>query len=238
MKRKTFSELNVQLLSIDDLYSLVKSTGDRVMIVFKTLPYYNLNELLISMVESNEKMGLHANIQARCDLTDQLIEMNIARILSFEEIKKEINFYLKHTESTHQEAALILQEFFEPFRKAHNDYSNSRSEIYYEIIMKYRSSPYLIDAVSILGFEMVFTNLESMNAHYDSIHKIRSSEISKHEFSGNNLKPDVLNFYLEFCNTIEQLANNTSFPEIISLFNIMDELRKTYPVMLEKRNIF
>jgi len=42
------------------------------------------------------------------------------------------------------------------------------------------------------------------------------------------LKPTAVASYIQFCTAIEQAANLTPNPEIIALFNQLDDLRKKY----------
>src|ERR1035437_7210507 len=187
MKRKTFTKLKANLLTIDDLYSLVKTTCERT-IILSSLYYDNLYKQYVEMRANNEKMCLQASIPARNELTEQLNEMNVARNVCFESIKREIYFNLNHRNKPGRLAAHELHHFFEPYWKSPIENPNIQSEIFHNRLTKYLASPDLMANVSILGLEMLLSNLESTNSRYDSLVKARSMEIDARGLMGKELK--------------------------------------------------
>ena len=231
MKKKMFSELNPALLAIDDLYHLVKSTCKGAQVV-TTLFYNHLIRLYKQMEAYNEKMGLQVNIPSRNDLADQLHEMNMAINLSFDEIKREIYSHLHHTDHLQKSAAKVLNRFMMPYWNSLRLNSTYHKEICREIISKYQLSPELMSSVSVLGIEILFSNLETMERYFDSLYSARIKEINEREMLGIALKPMVIKSYLEFCREVEEIVNFVTYPEIFTLFAQMDELRKKYSLKL------
>ncbi|MDP4238247.1 MAG: DUF6261 family protein [Bacteroidota bacterium] len=226
MKKTTFSMPDIGLLTIDDLYFLVKSACDKALLVSRLFDD-TTTMLLTQLQENNEQMGLQANIPSRHDQTNQLIELNIARGLCVEEIKREIHIFLKCRDDKKKEAARELQQFLEPYWKFHYENLNSQSVFYFEVITKYQESPVLTDAASLLGIEMIFSNLESMNSSYDFLYKLRMSEMNEWKITGSDLKLQVTENYQAFCTVLKMMANSELHPEFISLLNDLHELHKS-----------
>ncbi len=232
MKKKTLSTLNVNLLTIDDLYSLIKITCEKTIIV-SSLYYDNLYKLYVDMRSNNEMMCILAGIPSRSELTDQLNEMNMARIACIDELKREIDFNLIHSSRSGRIAARALHRFFEPYWNTSSEKTNIQSEIYHDLLTKYLDSPDVLGNVTEMGLDMLLSNLESTNSRYDMLMKARMMEIEIRELSGKDMKPLVVKNYIDFCQAVEDIVNFAISDDIIFLFNKIDEVRKTYPILIE-----
>ena len=109
---------------------------------------------------------------------------------------------------------------------------NTETDILVEILNKYKAAPDLQTAAKTLDIVGLFTALKEKNtAFYTAYHDRLTENSGRGKTSGSLLKPAVVASYIQFSSAVEQAANLTPNPEIIVLFNKMDDLRKKYHLL-------
>jgi hypothetical protein len=227
MNKFELLSLNAAGLAINNAYSLFKTTIE-ISIPFQ--PYLGAieNATLAQFVTDNDHFGKQMNKSQKSDKTNNMNLLDKERIGFWREVKHIESLYLKSPDANKKSVALVLSSFIDSYKDAESLPFNSRSGIFSEIMLKYRSKPELVQAATMLGADSSFAMLEAKNIACDALYKARNDEYAKAEASGTSLKPAAVASYNQFCTAIEQAANFTPTLEIILLFNNLNELRKKY----------
>jgi hypothetical protein len=231
MSNFLFSVLYVAKLTINNAFSLFKTTielGRAIEPQLTPVLIAALNQLAID----NEKFGKEINKMQKSGLTDDLKLLDKERDSLYAEIKRVLNSYLKSSEANKQAAAKLLQLFLTPYLDAAVLPLNTETDILVEILNKYKAAPDLQTAAKTLDIVGLFTALKEKNtAFYTAYHDRLTENSGRGKTSGSLLKPAVVASYIQFSSAVEQAANLTPNPEIIVLFNKMDDLRKKYHLL-------
>lgn len=237
MKKLMFSALYVFRLSIDNVLGLVKSTINLAVAVKDELSDLNkaiLNQLIANnllfepMVKNPRKNGF----------TERVNLANTDRKERFTEIKRIVKLHLKGRDAKRKAAAKTLDFFFSTYWGMINEPMNSVTGVMSGMFEKYNANNEVKAAASTIAVDTLITEFEMSNQAFDLIYNQRLANDAAHELSASEQKSTVCESYSEFCNAIEQAANFTPNESLLTLFNKMNELRKTYhmlePVTKEK----
>lgn len=231
MSNFLFSVLYVAKLTINNAFSLFKTSIELARAIEPQLSpilVAALNQLTID----NEKFGKEINKIQKSGLTDDLKLLDKERDDLYGEIKRVINSYLKSSDANKKAAAKSLQLFLTPYWDAAALPFNTETDILVEILTKYKAAIDLQMAAQPLDIVRLFTALEEKNSAYYALYQSRLTERSgRGKTSGSSLKPAAVASYIQFCTALEQAVNLTPNPETITLFNKLDDLRKTYHLL-------
>jgi len=227
MSNLSFSSLHVNNLTINNAFSLFKSSVDFAIPVKSYLGEI-VNAALTKLMTDNENFGQQINKNQKSGLTDDLLPLDKDRDSTQAEINRTVSFYEKGSDEVKKAFALKLKLFLTLYWNAASLPLNTQTGVISEMLGKYKANQELIAAAHALGIDTLFTALETKNNAFDVVYKSRNSEVSGRETSGSSLKPAAIASYNQFCTAIEQAANLTPNENILALFNNLDTLRKKY----------
>ncbi len=237
MKKLAFSAVYVIRLSIDNVLGLIKSTINLAVAVKDDLGELSVATLNL-LIANNllfEPMVKNARKSA---FTDRVNLANTNRKERFAEIKRIVKLHLKGRDATRKAAAKTLDYFFSTYWGMINEPMNTVTGIVSGILEKYNADSDIQAAAVTLALDMLITEFEASNKAFDLVYNQRLADDAAHELSASQQKTSVCDAYNEFCSAIEQAANYTPNESVLTLFNKMNELRKTYhtlePVAKEK----
>jgi hypothetical protein len=227
MSNLSFSSLHVNNLSINNTYSLIKSSID-ISIPVKTELGEMLNAVLAKLIADNENFGHQINKNQKSGLTDALEPLDKERDDLQADTNRTITFFLKSADAAKKAAAHTLKLFLTPYWNAARLPLNTQTDVTAEMLAKYKANPNLLAAAQALGMLEQFASIEVKNKAFDTLYKSRNEELAGRQTSGSSLKPAAVASYIQYCTALEQAANFTPNAAIITLFNNMDMLRKKY----------
>jgi len=225
MSKLLFSTLHVNNLTINNVFSLIKSSVD-ISIPIQSYLGEIVSVALTKMMADNEKFGEQINKNQKSGLTDDLKPLDKDRDDVQYEINRDIIYHLKGSDEGKKAAAQTLKLFLTPNWNAAKLPLNTQTGVVSEMLGKYKTSPALIAAAQILGIDAKFTQLEVKNNAFDAVYKNRNDEAPNHQTSGSSLKPQTIESYNTFCTTLEQAVNLTPNDQILALFYKLDDYRK------------
>lgn len=230
MSNLSFSSLHVNNLSINNTFSLIKSSVD-IAIPVKTYLGEIVNAALTKVIADNESFGLQTNKNQKSELTDDLKPLDKDRDATGAEINRTVTFYFKGSDDTKKAAAQKLKSFLTPYWDAASLPLNTQTGVLSEMLGKYNANAELKAAALTLGIDGLFTALETKNNAFDAVYKSRNDEVSGREISGSSLKPAAIASYNQYITAVEQTANLMPNDTILALFNNLDTLRKKYRLL-------
>jgi hypothetical protein len=237
MEKLTFIALYVTRLAIDNILGLIKSTIKLALAVKDDLgdiPLATLNQL----IANNELFEPTVNNPRKSEFTDLVNLANNDRKERFGEIKRNVKLHLKGRDAGKKAAAKKLDFFLSSYWDLLNEPMNTFTGLIKSMFEKYKDNIEIQAAAKLIGIDAFLDGFETSNNDFDVIYNQRLANDAAHELSASGQKRDVCNSYTEFCNAIEQAVNFTPNESIHTLFNKMNELRKTYhalePVEKEK----
>lgn len=227
MSNYTFNSVYAFKLSVDDLYGLIKSTISNAVPV-KTQLGDPEKAALSQLIADNAKFQPMVKNPRKVELTDMLVMLNDERKEIFSEIKRIIKLHLLGRDARKRTAAQILVLFFQSYWGIMNEPMNSITDILRGMFAKYKADNELNAAAVTAGIDILFTEFETCNNDFDDIYVQRAAIEAAHELSASEQKTIVSKSYSQFCNVVEQTVNYAPNEDILSLFNNMNDLRKTY----------
>lgn len=227
MSKFLFSSLHVNNQTINNVFSLVKSSVD-ISIPVQSFLGEMVNVALAKLMADNEKFGEQINKNQKSGLTDELIPLDKDRDDVQYEINRDITYHLKGSDVGKKAAAQTLKLFQTPYWNTPTLPLNTQTGVVFEMVGKYKASRMLIAAARELGIDAKYGLLEVRNNAFDAKYKSRNDEAPDHQTSGSSLKPAVVDSYTTFCTAMEQAVNLTPNDQNIALFYKLDELRKKY----------
>ena len=230
MSKLSFSPLHVNGMTIDNVFSLIKTSVD-IAILVRTNLGEMLDAALTQLIADNESFGQQINKNQRSELTDNLKPLDKDRDATQAEINRAVTFYSKGSDETKKAAAQKLKLFLTPYWDAASLPLNTQTGVLSKMIDKYKISPELMAAAKVIGIDELFTALETKNNAFDAVYKGRNDEVSGRETSGSSLKPAAVASYNSFCTVLEQAVNLMPNDTNVALFNHLDLLRKKYHAM-------
>lgn len=230
MENLSFSPLHVNNLSINNTYSLIKSSVD-IAIPVKSALGDMINAALTKLMAANENFGQQINKNQKSELTDDLKPLDKDRDATGAEVNRTVTFYFKGSDETKKAAAQKLKSFLTPYWNAASLPLNTQTAVWSEMLGKYTANADLKAAALTLGIDGTFATLETKNNAFDAVYKSRNEEISSREMSGSSLKPAAISSYTQFVTVVEQTANLMPNETVIALFNNLDTLRKKHHLL-------
>lgn len=227
MSKFLFSSLYVNNQTINNVFSLVKSSAD-ISIPVQSYLGEMVNVALAKLMVDNEKFGEQINKNQKSGLTDDMKPLDKERDDVQYEINRDITYHLKGSDLGKKAAAQTLKLFMTPYWNAAKLPLNTQTGIVYEMLGKYKASPILVAAARELGMDAKYLLLEVKNNAFDAKYKDRNDEAPNRQTSGSSLKPAVVDSYNTFCTAMEQAVSLTPNDQNIALFYKLDELRKKY----------
>jgi len=231
MNNYTFNSVYAFKLSIDNLSGLIKST-----ISFATAVKTQLGDpekaALSQLIAENAKFQPMVKNPRKIELTDILVLLNDERKERFSEIKRTIKLHLLGRDARKRKAAQTLVVFFQSYWGVMNEPMNTITGTLNEMFAKYKADNELKEAAVVAGFDILLSEFETCNNDFNDIYIQRAAIEAAHELSASEQKSIVSKSYSQFCNVIEQAVNYAPNEDILSLFNNMNDLRKTYAVSI------
>ncbi len=227
METKKFSIVNVHNLKIDDLFALYKSTIGYADPVSETMGAL-LNAVLGKFKADTYAMELQMNKATKNVLTPQLLEMKADRTDRDAEIKRNVTTALKGRNAEKKSAAEHLKVFLDPYWEIYRKPVNTQTMLYYDMLAKFDESELLQASATTIGISDMFEGLSISNNAFDEVYQIRLTQESAEGPSATSLRSAATDSYSQFCTALEQTVNFLPTEVALTLFNQLDELRKTY----------
>ena len=231
MSNLSFSSLNVNNLTINNLFSLIKSSVDYANPANNNLGPI-ANAALVKLTADYESFGLQINKDQKSTLTAELVPLDKDRDDTQANINRTVTFYEKGNDESKKSLAIKLKSFLKPYWNAASLPLNTQTGVIADMLVKYKANPELRSAVTVLGMDTSFTALETQNNAFDAVYTRRNNESSARITTGSDLKPTAVESYIQFCTAVEQAANFTPNDSILALFHNLETLRKKYHAML------
>lgn len=236
MQTKEFTTVYVSNLTIDDLYSLNKSTigcANPVKESIGEMPRLTLGQLETATIAMGEQM----NKASKSVLTAQLVEMDIDSDDRFAEIKRNVVTAVKGRDAAKKAAGESFQIFLNPYWDNNTKPMNTQIGVLKELFDKYNASANLKTQAATLGISEMMTDLETANSAMGALYQTRNEQGAAVEGpSASSLRAAAAKSYQQFCTAVEQAVNFTSSEILTNLFNEMDKLRKTYASLAKRKD--
>lgn len=235
METKKFTTVYVRNLTIDDLYSLNKSTIEYALPVTESIG--EMPRLtLAGLNAANNAMGEQMNKASKSVLTAQLTELDIDSDDRFAEVKRNVVTAVKGRDGEKKAAGESFQIFLSPYWDNNTKPMNTQIGVLKELFVKYNASATLKAQAATLGISEMMTGLETANTAMGAVYQTRNEQGAAVEGpSASSLRAAAANSYEQFCTAVEQAVNFTPSEILITLFNEMDQLRVTYASLAKRR---
>ena len=235
MQTREFSVVHLNHLTIDDLYSLNKSTIGCANPVKDSIG--EMPRLTLARLETaNIAMGEQMNKASKSVLTAQLGEMDIDSDDRFAEIKRNVVTAVKGRDAAKRAAGESFQIFLSPYWDNNTKPLNTQIGVLNELFGKYNASANLKAQAATLGISEMMTGLETTNTAMGALYQTRNEQGAAVEGpSASSLRAAAAKSYEQFCTAMEQAVNFTPSEILITLFNEMDKLRKTYASLAKRK---
>lgn len=227
METKIFTIVNVHNLKIDDLFALYKSTIGYADPVSESMGVL-LNAILAKFKADNYAMELMMNKATKNVLTPQLLELKAERTDRDAEIKRNVTTALKGRNAEKKAAAQHLKVFLDPYWNIFKKPVNTQTMLYYDMLNKFEENELLKTSASTIGISDMFEGLSISNNAFDEVYQIRLTQESADGPSATSLRAAATESYNQFCIALEQIVTYLPTEVALTLFNQLDELRKTY----------
>lgn len=235
MQTREFSVVHLNHLTIDDLYSLNKST-----IEYANPVRDNIGEMpqltLARLEDDNAAMRDQMNKSSKSVLTAQLTELDLDSDDRFAEIKRNVVTAVKGRNAEKKAAGESFQIFLSPYWDNNTKPLNTQIGVFNELFGKYKANGTLIGQADILGISDMMTGLEATNTEMGALYQTRNEQGAAVEGpSASSLRAAAAKSYEQFCTAVEQAVNFTPTEILVTLFNEMDTLRKTYASLAKRK---
>lgn len=235
MQTREFSVVHLNHLTIDDLYSLNQATigcANPVKDSISEMPRLTLVQLEANNTAMREQM----NKASKSVLTAQLAEMDVDCDDRFAEIKRNVVTAVKGRDAAKKDAGESFQIFLSPYWDNNTKAMNTQIGVLKELFGKYNASANLKAQAATLGITVMMIGLETANTAMDALYQTRNEQGAAVEGpSASSLRTAAAKSYEQFCTAVEQAVNFTSSEILITLFNEMDKLRKTYASLAKRK---
>jgi flagellar biosynthesis chaperone FliJ len=234
MQTKEFSPVHLNHLSIDDLFSLSKSTIEVASPVRDSIG--ELPSAILAQLETdNNAMGVQLKKSAKSGLTPQVTELDIDCDDRLSEVKRNVSTNLLGRNPEKKAAAEALKIFLNPYWDTDTKPLNTQISLTKEMFAKFNANETLKAHAATIGITDMMTGLETANAELSALYQTRNEQVSAVDGpSASSLKSATAKSYDHFCTAVEQAANYTPSDVLTTLFNQMDELRKKYARLVHK----
>ncbi|HZL11447.1 MAG TPA: DUF6261 family protein [Prolixibacteraceae bacterium] len=236
MKTKEFRPVHLNHLSIDNLFSLSKSTIEYASPLRESigeLPKVTLNQL----ETDNKAMGMQMNKALKSSLTQQVSELDLECDDRFAEIKRNVSTNLQGRDPEKKAAAGELKIFLTPYWDSDSKPLNTQTSLTTEMLGKIKASETLKAHAATIDITGMMAGLETANTALSTLYQNRNEQSAALEGpSATSLRSATVKSYEQFCTALEQAVNYTPSDILNGLFNQIDELRKAYARLIHKKD--
>jgi hypothetical protein len=141
----------------------------------------------------------------------------------------------KSSDPVKNNAGKTLLHFLTPYWDTEKQALNTETALIQELNGRYSNDQTLLNSASIIGITVLWNEMNETNNSFDTLYDERNAELSAKEESAGKLKAEVVKNYNNFCTLVEQSVNITPSEELTTLFDRMDNLRKTYRALIPKK---
>lgn len=234
MESKSFYALYPIRLTIDNLFSLSKSTiecANPVKESIGSLP----NAILARLETDNNAMGAQIKKALKSVLTEQVATLDLDCDDRFAEVKRNVSTHLQGRNPEKKAAAEELKIFLNPYWDTDSKPLNTQTSLLTEMFAKFNAREKLKTLAATVGITDMLAGLETANTALAVLYQTRNEQGAAVEGpSASSLKSATAKSYEQFCSAIEQAVNYTPSDVLTTLFNQIDELRKTYARLIRK----
>jgi hypothetical protein len=233
METRKFSPLYVGQLKISHLIGLNTATIDVASPLqkdFNTLAVAAFNTL----VAINAQLDKCLKHPFKSLITPELKQFDKSRDGNVDEIKREVRVASKSSDTVKANAGKILLNFLQPFWNTPQWAMNTETALISEILIRIEIDPVLTTSVATLGLTGLFATLKTVNTSFKTLYLERLAEYANKSEPAGKFKQEAVVDYENFCTVIELSVNLTPEPMYVSLFDLMDNIRKVYHSILAK----
>jgi flagellar biosynthesis chaperone FliJ len=236
MQTKEFRPVHLNHLTIDNLFSLTKSTIECASPVRESIG--RLPKVILGQLETdNNAMGVQIKKSLKSGLTAHVTELDLDCDDRFAEIKRNVSTNLLGRNPEKKVAAEALKIFLTPYWDTDTKPLNTQISLTKEMFTKFNASETLKTHAATIGITDMMAGFETANTGLSALYQKRNEEVSAVEGpSASSLKSATAKSYEHFCTAVEQAVNYTPSDILSTLFNQMDELRKTYARLNHKKD--
>jgi hypothetical protein len=222
-----FTPLHVNVLTIDALFSLNKSTIELSRPIVAEIGLVAAAALAL-LEELQQEMGAGMNRSQKSTLSGLVKTVDKERDELVKEIFNVTALYSKSSNESKKIAASNLQIFLTPYKGVAFQPLNFETGTLADLIQKYKANPVLTEAAEMLDIADIFPKLEEKNNEFNEVYHSRNAEYAGRETAAYESKPAVAAAYMHFATAVEQAHNFIPNGALASLFKQMDVLRKSY----------
>jgi flagellar biosynthesis chaperone FliJ len=169
-------------------------------------------------------------------LTEQVATLDLDCDDRFAEVKRNVSTHLQGRNPEKKTAAGELKIFFKPYWDTDSKPLNTQTSLTKEMFAKFNASETLTIHAATIGITDMMAGLETANTALAALYQTRNKQGAALEGpSASSLKSATAKSYEQFCTAVEQAVNYTPSDALTTLFNQMDELRKTYARLIRKK---
>jgi hypothetical protein len=236
MQTNEFRPVHLNNLTIDNLFSLCKSTIECASPVKENIG--RVSKVILGQLETdNNAMGLQLKKALKSPLTVQVTELNLDCHDRFAEIKRNVSTHQQGRNPEKKAAADALKIFLTPYWDTHTKPLNTQISLTKEMFGKLNTNEMLKAQAATIAITDMMAGLETANSMLGTLYQTRNTQVSVVDGpSASSLKSATAKSYEQFCISVEQAANYTPSDTLTTLFNQMDEFRKTYARLNHKKD--
>jgi len=236
MEPKSLYTLYPIRIKIDDLYSLCKSTIECASPVIENIG--GMPQVILGHLETdNNAMGAQIKKASKSALTAQVTALDRDCDDRFAEVKRNVSTNLLGRNPEKKAAAVALKIFFNPYWNTDAKPLNTQTSVFQEMFGKFNANATLKTHAATIAITDMMDGLETANTALNTLYQTRNAQLAAAEGpSATSLKAATARSYDQFCIALEQAANYTSSDILTTLFNQLDELRKTYARLIHKKD--
>ena len=232
----TLYPIRLNHLTIDNLFSLSKSTIEYARPVIESIG--GMPKVIFGHLETdNNAMGEQIKKALKSALTAQVTELDLDCDDRFTEVKRNVSTNQQGRNPDKKTAAEALKIFLNPYWDSDAKPLNTQTSLLKEMFSKFNANEALKAYAAIIGITDMMAGLETANTALSTLYQMRNEQVSAAEGpSASSLKSATAKSYDQFCLALEQAANYTPSDILTTLFNQIDELRKTYARLIHKKD--
>jgi len=236
MQTTEFRPVHLNNLTIDNLFSLTKSTIEVAGPVRESIGELP-NAILNQLETDNNAMGLQLKKAFKSGLTPQVTELDLDCDDRLSEVKRNVSTNLLGRNPEKKAAAEALKIFLNPYWNTDTKPLITQVSLTKEMFAKFNANETLTTHAATIGIADMMAGLEAANTALSALYQTRNEQVSALDGpSASSLKSATSKSYEHFCIAVEQAVNYTPSAILTTLFNQMDELRKAYARLIHKKD--
>ena len=193
--------------------------------------------ILVRLESDNNAMGVQMKKALKSVLTEQVATLDLDCDDRFAEVKRNVSTNLQGRNPEKKAAAEELKIFLNPYWDTDSKPLNTQTSLLTEMFGKFNASEKLKTHAATVGITDMMAGLETANTALAGLYQTRNEQGAAVESpSASSLKSATAKSYEQFCTAVEQAVNYTPSDVLSTLFNQMDELRKTYARLIRKKD--